>query len=189
MLDAKHLTLFLSVAGVLASVHLARAQESISVDAHILKPGEEIFISVMDEDKLTGQYRIGPSGAISMPMVGKVQVAGLNPGEAELFLENYLQDGYIWNPVVSVQPFQETGIYVLGAVNNPGHYKMPESSLSILKAVALAGGFKRNANQSQFEILRDSKDQSQIKEKITLNEQQNSTLKNGDLLIVKERFF
>lgn len=188
MLDAKHLVLFLSVAGVLASVHLARAQDNPLVK-HTFRPGEDIYISVLDEDTLSGQYRIAPNGSISMPMVGKVQVAGLSPAEAELFLKNYLQDGYIWNPVVTVEPFEKTGIYILGAVQKPGHYVMPESSLSVLKAVALAGGFKRNANQSYFEILRDTQDATSTREKITLQEAQNGILKNGDLLIVKERFF
>ena len=156
---------------------------------HVYEAGENIKISVEGEEELTNDYIIDEAGMIQMPMIGEVQIAGHTAPEIIASVTARLQDGYIWEPIVTIEPMQKvvqkTGFYILGEVNNPGHYALPEDQLTILKAVAIAGGFTHRADRKSFDIMRN-----QGEEQIRFpNNAADSILQVGDLIIVKERFF
>src|SRR5271156_4385258 len=51
--------------------------------AYHLGPGDQIRIITPGEDRLTGEFRVNDSGAISLPLLGTVPVAGLSTAELE----------------------------------------------------------------------------------------------------------
>ncbi len=74
-------------------------------------------------------------------------------------------------------------IFVLGAVKNPGVYPFGGDLSHLLHAVALAGGYTDDANQSRFEIIRKT-------EKVYYRGMQDSGtygLKPGDIIIIQAR--
>ncbi len=184
-LSVRNILLFLALISTPAYQIFAHDPDLQNTKHHIFAPGEKIHITVLNEPDLSNEYKIDDTGTILMPLIGKVHIANRSASEIETLLTTTLQNGYILEPVISVQTLQKNSFYILGAVKNPGYYDMPEEDLNILNAVALAGGFTRDANKKTVEIMRDRN------RKIchTKNNPTQSRLRSGDIIIVKERFF
>ncbi len=152
--------------------------------AYILGPGDKISITVYGEKDLTNDYIVSNVGNISIPLIGQVNVKGLNLSELENVIEQKLKDGYLKSPSVSAQISEYRPFYILGEVRTPGSYSFV-SDMSVLNAVALAGGFTYRADKKTVEILRSQQTKSKIIRKIKVDE----PLKPGDIILVRERFF
>ena len=189
-LSVRNILLFLTLVGSPAYHALAHEADLQNGKDHIFSTGEKIHITVLNEDDLTNSYKIDDAGMILMPLLGKVHVAGLRTSKIEMFLTQYLKDGYIVNPVISVNTTSEQSaitqsFYILGEVKNPGRYTIPDEKLNLLNAVALAGGFTYRANKEELEIMRNKGKEKHH----TKSNSPKSMLLPGDIIIVKERFF
>lgn len=182
MQRVKIMLLTLFFAGIYAPQTLSYA----ATQKHHFRAGQTIHISVQGEEELSKNYKIDEAGAIIMPFIGKIYVAGKSHDTISAIITTALKDDYILNPIVSVTPTkQENSFYILGAINQPGHYKIDTADVTIFEAVALAGGFKWSANKKQFEIIRKHNDK---KFHIRGNSPY-SEIQSGDIIIVDGRFF
>ncbi len=119
-----------------------------------LGPGDVVQVRVWGDQSLTGTYRIGPDGAITMPLFGAVKLAGYARDEAARMLEELLTEHYIEPSVtVIVDEFNNNNVFLLGAFNWPGEYKL-ESQATLLQALSLAKGFTPEADRSGLTITR-----------------------------------
>ena len=121
-----------------------------------LVPGDKLRIEVYKDDQLSQSLQVRPDGKITLPLLGDVQAAGKTPTELRDALAASLKE-YITSPVVTVIVVEATPptIYVMGEVNSPGPQQM-RGPLSVLQALAMAGGFKDFANTRNIQILRKS---------------------------------
>src|SRR3954471_19329753 len=109
----------------------------------LIGSGDLLEVSVYgapDFDKR--EVRVDSSGAISLPLIGNVIVAGLPVRAAEELLAKRLSDGgYFSEPRVSVfeKEFATQGISVLGEVQKPGIYPLL-GQRSVFDAISAAGG-------------------------------------------------
>jgi polysaccharide export outer membrane protein len=106
---------------------------------------------------MTTETRVSKSGAITLPLLGQVQVAGKPVGEATAEIRAALDKDYIINPQVTltVMEYAEQWVTVLGEVQKPGQVLIPpEGGLDLLGAIALAGGYTRVANPSNVIVRR-----------------------------------
>lgn len=115
-----------------------------------LGPGDQLRITVFNEAELTGQYLVGSQGSIAYPLVGEVRAAGLTIPEFSTSLQQALSQ-YIRQPNVSVEVANYRPFFILGEVQRPGTYPY-SASLTVLNAVATAGGFTYRANQTRVYI-------------------------------------
>lgn len=175
---------FLSISQGLATSS-SPDQSNANTYNHIFYSGEGIHIDVLGEEQLSRNYTIDEAGMILMPLIGKLHIAKRSAQEIETILTQTLQDGYINNPIISVTPLEHHIFYILGEVRNPGRYNIPPGSVTVLNAVALAGGFTPHARKKNFEIVR-SKGEDKYH---TENNSAYTDLRPGDIIIVKERFF
>jgi polysaccharide export outer membrane protein len=106
-----------------------------------LDSGDQLRITVFNQDQLTGLYSVDPAGDISMPLIGQVPARGLTPGDLEKSLVKRLsQDQNILvNPSINVQIQTYRPFYILGEVKTRGQYSWAHES-TVLSAVAVAGG-------------------------------------------------
>ena len=99
-------------------------------------------ISVLDRSELSGEYRVGPSGGVSLPLLGEVSARGLTPAQLEREIAGRLatsseRKGQIVNiEVKAYRPF-----FIVGDVEHPGRYPCGPNMI-VIHAVAIAGGFK-----------------------------------------------
>jgi polysaccharide export outer membrane protein len=119
-----------------------------------LGPGDRIRIITFGGEELTGEFRVNDSGDIAVPLVGTVQAAGLTSKQLEQRLEQSLTQSHLFkNPSVSVEIVAYRPIFVLGEVSKPGQYPY-QPGMTVLTAVAIAGGFTYRAIEDSFSVVR-----------------------------------
>jgi polysaccharide export outer membrane protein len=116
-----------------------------------LGPGDVLRVSVYDNPDLSQEVTIGPDGAFSYPLIGRVQAAGLPVRQLESLLAKRFADGYLVSPQVGVTVTQHKSqqVYVMGAVTKPGPYALQRQT-TLVEALSAAGGPTPEAG---FEVI------------------------------------
>lgn len=113
---------------------------------YVLGPGDQVVLHVVDDEDISDKpLAIDPSGTIDLPMVGRMQAAGLTLEEFKAQLTSKLKR-YITQPDVSVN-LSASGsqpVSVLGEVANPGVHQLMGSG-HLLEVLSLSGGLKPDA--------------------------------------------
>jgi polysaccharide export outer membrane protein len=122
-----------------------------------LAAGDKLRIEVYKDTQLSQSLQIRPDGKITLPLVGDVAAAGRTSVELRDAIGAALDD-YIKNPVVTVIVVETTPqvVFVTGEVNKPGPVPLVNGRISVLQALAVAGGFTDFANRKDIRILRKS---------------------------------
>ncbi len=134
---------------------------------YILRASDQVSVEVFGEDDLRTNGRLNPEGNISVPLLGSVHLAGLTLTQAASKLtESYGRD-YLVNPKVNVMllSYVRQRFSILGQVNRPSNYEMPEGSpdgIDLLEAIAMAGGYTRIAAPERITVRRHNPNGDQI---------------------------
>jgi polysaccharide export outer membrane protein len=119
-----------------------------------LGSGDQIRVIVYGEDDLGGQFTVDGNGYVSLPLVGQVKASGFAASDLEVEITNKLADGYVNNPKVSVEVTTYRPFYVIGQINKPGEYAFV-NGMTVLNAVALAGGYTEQADDADVYVRRN----------------------------------
>ena len=121
-----------------------------------LGAGDKLRIEVYKDAQLSQSVQVRPDGKVTLPLIGDVAAAGLTPIELRDQIAKALTE-YVTNPTVTVIVVEATAstAYVMGEVNHPGAVNL-QAPLTILQALALAGGLKDFADVKNIRILRPS---------------------------------
>ena len=132
------------------------AQSPSLGDEYRLGAGDKLRIEVYKDTQLSQSVQIRPDGKITLPLVGDVEATGRTPIELRDTIARALKE-YMTNPVVTVIVVEATAAtaYVMGEVGHPGAIKL-DGPLTVLQALALAGGLKDFADAKNIRILRKS---------------------------------
>jgi polysaccharide export outer membrane protein len=116
--------------------------------------GDKLQINVYKEADLSPALQVRPDGRITMPLVGDLTAAGQTPMQLQRRLAESLRE-YVSNPVVTVMVTEvaDRVVYVMGEVTTPGAIPM-KGSMTVLQALAMAGGFKEFAKPGSIKVLR-----------------------------------
>ncbi|WJH38090.1 polysaccharide biosynthesis/export family protein (plasmid) [Aliirhizobium terrae] len=128
------------------------AQDRIALRVVEWRSGEGEF---RDWTVLNGTYLIGADGSVTPPMIGSMNAKGLTTrelGEAiTARLHTVVGEAGLF---AAVEVAQYGPIYVVGAVAAPGQYAF-SPDLTIMKAISLAGGLQREAENTRGRLERD----------------------------------
>jgi len=144
--------------------------------------GDRLKVSVFGHDELSGSFVVNGNGEIVMPLVRRVNSLGLTTDQLSDAITRKLRPDYLVNPRVTVELLSYRPFYIIGEVNKPGSYPYVEG-MTVLNAIALAGGYARRANKGKVIVERGANDRKKFKAKPT------SHVKPGDIITVRERFF
>lgn len=122
-----------------------------------LQAGEKLHVTVYGEPSLSGDYQIDPSGLVSLPLAGTVKAAGLTQQQLEQALTAKYASGYLKDPKITVGIAEFRPFYIVGEVEKPGAYPFT-GGLTVLSAIAIAGGTTYRANQSKVLIQHAGED-------------------------------
>ncbi len=119
-----------------------------------LVAGDKLRIEVYKDDKLSQSLQVRPDGKITLPLVGDIAAAGRTSSELRDAIATSLKE-YNTNPVVTVIVVETVPplIYVIGEVNSGGPQPL-KGDMTVLQALAAAGGFKDFANTKNIRVLR-----------------------------------
>jgi polysaccharide biosynthesis/export protein VpsN len=151
-------------------------------NAYKLGSGDRIRLTVFRHEDLSGEFALDGAGNFAMPLIGEVQAYGLTTRELEQRVAEKLKDGYLVDPQVGIEVLNYRPFYILGEVRSPGSYPYV-NGMTVLNAVALAGGFSYRALQDDFLLQRGGSN--------TAGQEVSGTtpLLPGDIVTVQERFF
>jgi polysaccharide biosynthesis/export protein len=158
---------------------------------YVIGPQDLLAINVWHEPELSRSVPVRPDGKISLPLVGEFNVSGLTPRLLESHLAKELEN-YVRYPQVTVmiQEANSHKFYVIGEIERPGAYPLT-TRMTVLNALATAGGFRDFAKVQHIYLLRPMPDGSrkrlQFDYKAVVggkNLSQDIELQTGDTVVV-----
>ena len=149
-----------------------------------LDSGDQLSITVFGQEQMTGEYVIDGRGFVSLPLIGQVAAREGTAQDLEQAIATELRtQQVVLNPSVNVQILTYRPFFILGEVTQPGQFPFIEN-MTVLTAVAMAGGFTYRADVSGFTITR------KIGNKIIeARAGRSSLIQPGDVIYVDERLF
>jgi polysaccharide export outer membrane protein len=160
-------------AGAAAGTVRAQAQDIKDVFIREYKIGAKdlLEIKVVEVPELNLVVRVSEEGSITLPLVGRVELAGLTKEAAERKVASFLVAGnFVKNPQVTIfiREYQSNRVALIGAVKTPGMYELV-GEMSLLELVSKAGGFLENAGNDII-VMREGKDGRDEKLTVDLND-------------------
>lgn len=148
-------------------------------------------IEVLNLDNGKRTVRVNAAGFITLPLVGAVAVAGLTQQQVESHVAALYGEKYLQDPQVSVfiKEFTTERITVDGAVAKPGIYPLV-GQMTLLRALAQAGGFGAIANRGQVKLFRKGENgERQVAtfdvERIQSGQDEDPIIRGDDLIVVQ----
>lgn len=178
----------------------AGGPQSISAPTgYQLGANDQVAVEVFGEDDLRSNGRLNAEGNLSLPLLGSVRLGGLTLTQAAARLTELYGRDYLVNPKVNVSliGYARRRFTVLGQVNRPGSYEMPEGNpggIDLLEAIAMAGGYTRIAAPDRISVRRhrEGGNDQVLKvnaKRLAKGEGGNFSVLPGDTLTVGESIF
>ena len=143
-----------------APVSSAPAVAALSAPTgYVLSANDQVAVEVFGEEDLRTNGRLNGEGNLSVPLLGSVRLAGLTLTQAASRLTELYGRDYLVNPKVNVSliGYAKRRFTMLGQINRPGSYEMPDGSpegIDLLEAIAMAGGYTRIAAPEKISVRR-----------------------------------
>jgi polysaccharide export outer membrane protein len=152
---------FLLIVHLWCSTPFVDADETGERPVYIINPGDHLLISVVGHEKeVTAVAVVRPDGMITYPVVGDVKAAGLTIRQLsdaigkQLSVLEFYEDPQV---TVQLQEARQESISIFGDVQDPGQKQFPRS-VSVVEALAAAGGFKETADLASARIIKRGKE-------------------------------
>lgn len=162
-----------------------------------LRAQDVVQVTVVDQPDLSKKYTVESDGRVTLPLLGRVQAAGLTADQFAADIQKGLAESFFNNPQVHVELERSQRVFVFGGVTAPGMYPLTPDT-TIVEILARAG----YGNASEAMILRpkharapalpDDKDVTVIRVNLREFEQdiesgrlsRNVVLRDGDTIFV-----
>lgn len=181
---------FITLPAVAAEINTTASEPA----AYVIGPQNVIQIKIFGDGSTNQIYRVDESGTVKHALIGNVKLGGLTIAEAENLMEERLSGDYIINPHVNIFVLEYSRFSIIGEVVRPGTYEIT-GQVSIIQAIALAGGFSRVANARGVKIVRKKEgseitipvDTTRITERGDRRAEAN--IEANDVIVVPKSFF
>ena len=170
----------------------------------IIAPGDQVSVTVWNTEQnsllnageqrfvpLTN-IRVAPGGTIFLPYLGEIRVEGMSPDHAR----EVIQDKFIAvAPAAQVQleltEGRQNAVSLVGGVNQPGTFPLPDQSYTVLSLLAEGGGVRDQMNNPQIRLIRGGDIYGTSVDRLFANPDLDTTLRGGDKVIVQadDRYF
>ena len=171
---------------ILGGVGSVRANDAV----YAIGPGDTLEISVWRDETLSREVIVPPDGIISFPLVGDINVTGMNVSQLRTTVKKKLTE-FVPDATVTVilRGFASLRAFVIGKVKNPGMYPISLGT-NVMQLLSMAGGLNPYASEGSIHILRQVKgstvkipfDYGQVLKGRNL--EQNISIVRGDVVVV-----
>ena len=124
-----------------------------AAESYVLGPNDRVRLKVYGEPDIAGEYEVDNNGNVSIPLAGHIKAAGLTTRQLEHSIVSALSKGIVRDPRVNVEIALYRPYYILGEVKKGGEYPY-RLGLTVMDAVASAGGFTYRANENKVYLRR-----------------------------------
>jgi polysaccharide export outer membrane protein len=158
---------------------------------YVIGPDDQIQVTVWGNTQLSCSCVVRPDGKISLPLINDIQAAGFTPmqlsDDLTKRLTKFLTDPTASPVGVTLLAVKSKNIYMMGEIGHVGPIPIAPG-MTILQAIATAGGLTPYANKKKIYILRgDPSHQKQIPfdyNKARKGDMQGIVLQPGDTIFV-----
>ena len=156
-------------------------------------PGDTLSISHMDRgEKVEAVYQLPANGLITLPLIGSVNIIGLNRKQAREKIEIAFKE-FIRYPKVDIKINQDGRYMVAGEVDEPGVFRL-RANLTVMEAILAANFERTEVNLKSVVVMRGSPD-NPVAKRLNLHKMitegdrsDNIVVKPGDFIYVPKRF-
>jgi polysaccharide biosynthesis/export protein len=129
--------------------------ERRSTRAYAVGPGDVLQVRAWKNDALSQRVTVRPDGFVTLPLIGDVMASGRTVESISQDISTRAAHYYTEQLVVAVEvaELHSYRVYVMGEVSRPGEFT-PRGQVTVLQAIALAGGFTRFAAPDKVVIVR-----------------------------------
>ncbi len=127
----------------------AQIADTTTHESLLIGPGDLLRITVLGESDLSQKVRVRDSGNVTLPLIGDVELRGLNTAEASrLIAGKYIDAQLLKHPEVSVfvEEYATQSVSVLGQVVRPGPVSI-STARSLVDVLSMAGGLTELADR------------------------------------------
>ncbi len=130
-------------------------------ESYVIGAEDQLIINVWKEPEMSRAVPVRPDGMISLPLLGDIRAAGYTPLQLQdqitAELKKLISDPQV---TVIVTEVRSLTFNVVGQVMKPGYYPLTRK-MTVLDAIALAGGFRDFAKTKKIYVLRTAADGKQ----------------------------
>lgn len=129
--------------------------ERKATQTYSVGPGDVLQVRAWKNEALSQRVTVRPDGYITLPLIGDVPAGGKSVDQIATDISEAAKRYYNEPQMISVEvsELHSYRIYVLGEVSRPGEFT-PKGQVTVLQAIALAGGFTRFAAPDKVVIVR-----------------------------------
>jgi polysaccharide export outer membrane protein len=134
-----------------------------AAEEYMIGPDDLLAVNVWKEPEISRNVVVRPDGRISLPLVGDLRASGRTPVQLRDDIKGMLLN-YLASPEVTVivQEARSQKFNILGEVEHPGSYPLGRS-MTVLDAIAVAGGLRDFAKSGKIYVLRIKDDGSRAR--------------------------
>jgi polysaccharide export outer membrane protein len=117
--------------------------------------GDVLDVKFLMNPELDEQVIVRPDGRISTVIAQDVMAFGRTPYQLQQTLMRYYKE-HLTNPKLSVivRSYAPSRFYVLGEVLQPGEFVSVDPNITLLQAIARAGGLRNTADRDKIVVIR-----------------------------------
>ena len=169
----------------------SKSATGVRPDSYVIGAEDVLTVFVWKEPDMTKTIPVRPDGMISLPLVGEIKASGYTPVQLQELLAEAMKK-LISDPQVTVvvEKIGSLNFNIVGEVGHPGYFPLTRR-MTVLDAIAMAGGFKDFAKTKKVYVLRTAANGTQerlpfnYKDVIKgINPQQNIELQPRDTIVV-----
>jgi polysaccharide export outer membrane protein len=178
-------------APVAAPDNVPKSAPGVRPESYVIGAEDQLFVYVWKEPEMSKSIPVRPDGMISLPLIGETKAAGYTPVQLQDILTEAMKK-YVSDPQVTVmvEKVGSLSFNIVGEVNHPGYFPLTRR-MTVLDAIAMAGGFRDFAKSKKVYVLRTAANGTQEKLPFNYkqvikgqNPQQNIELQPRDTIVV-----
>ncbi|SFJ74216.1 polysaccharide biosynthesis/export family protein [Jannaschia pohangensis] len=173
-------------------------------NSRVVRAGDSVTITIWDSDvnsllvpedgqrTVLESLRVSPAGSVFVPYIGNVNIAGSSPESARTRVQTAV---IAVSPSAQVQLDMVEGrgnsVDLVGGVNQPGAFPMPDRNFTVLSLIAAGGGVSNALKNPQIRLQRGSRVYGTSMDRLYEEPNLDTLLASGDRVIVEEddRYF
>jgi polysaccharide biosynthesis/export protein len=123
---------------------------------YLLDIGDGLEIQLIGQNDYIKDFLINRDGAISLPDIGKITIAGLSLNEASKLIKFKVNSSFIGTEAyISLSQIRDVNVLISGNAENPGIYTLSGNS-NILHALSISGGINEYGSLREINLIRDN---------------------------------
>jgi polysaccharide export outer membrane protein len=134
-------------------------------------------------------FQVAEDGAVNLPIIGPVQVAGLTRIDAQTLIQDLYKKAEFKNPIIDLR-ITNLKVTLLGEIKTQGSFPLVKDKTTLVELIGEAGGLTDKANEKTVKIIRGNEKTPNVTE-VNLNDitsinDPKAVLQSGDIIYVAQ---